>query len=80
MIGPVLVNLEKFILSSLVAIAVVTYYTVPYNFINALSLFPASIAVVVFPAFARLYSERKTQNARELYIRGTKLVLAVLFQ
>jgi len=73
-IGPLLVNLEKFVLSSLVAIAVVTYYTVPYNVINALSLFPASIAVVVFPAFTRLHTEGKVENARELYIRGTKFV------
>jgi O-antigen/teichoic acid export membrane protein len=73
-IGPLLVHLEKFILGSLVAIGVVTYYTVPYNVINAVSLFPASIAVVTFPAFARLHSEGSGENARELYIRGTKLV------
>jgi O-antigen/teichoic acid export membrane protein len=74
LIGPLLVHLEKFILSSLVAIGVVTYYTVPYNVINALSLFPASIAVVTFPAFTRLHSEGNGENARELYIRGTKFV------
>lgn len=73
-IGPLLVNLEKFILSSLVAVAVVTYYTVPYNVVNALSLFPTSIAVVVFPAFSRLHTEGKIDNARELYIRGTKFL------
>jgi len=74
LIGPLLVHLEKFILGSLVAIGVVTYYTVPYNVISALSLFPASIAVVMFPAFTRLHSEGNGENARELYIRGTKFV------
>jgi O-antigen/teichoic acid export membrane protein len=77
-IGPLLVNLEKFILSSLVAIAMVTYYTVPYNVINTLALFPASIAVVVFPAFTRLNTEGKAENARELYIRGTKLIFGTV--
>jgi O-antigen/teichoic acid export membrane protein len=73
-VGPVLVHIEKFILGSLVAISVVTYYTIPYNLISALSLFPASIAVVTFPAFTRLYSEGNSASARELYIRATKFV------
>jgi O-antigen/teichoic acid export membrane protein len=77
-IGPLLVNLEKFILSGLVAIAMVTYYTVPYNLINTLALFPASIAVVVFPAFTRLHTEGKAENTRELYIRGTKLIFGTV--
>jgi O-antigen/teichoic acid export membrane protein len=74
LIGPLLVHVEKFILSSLIAVSVVTYYTVPYNVINALSFFPASIAVVTFPAFTRLHSEGNGESARELYIRGTKIV------
>jgi O-antigen/teichoic acid export membrane protein len=73
-VGPLLVHLEKFILSGVVAIGLVTYYTVPFNVIATLSFLPRNIALVIFPAFTRLYCAGQHETACELYLRTIKLV------
>jgi len=73
-IGPLLVHLEKFMVGSLLTMALVTYYTVPYGLVYSLSVIPTSVAIVIFPAFTRLYAEGNKERARELYTRATKFV------
>jgi len=73
-IGPLLSHLEKFIVGSVLTVALVTYYTVPYSLVYSLSVIPTSVAIVIFPAFTRLYSEGNKDRASELYTRAIKFV------
>lgn len=55
-IGPLMVNLDRFLIGSFISVAAVTYYAIPYAIITKLGIIPGSAAPVLFPTF----SERGT--------------------
>jgi len=48
-IGPIQENLERLILASTMPIAMVTYYSVPKDLLDRLSIIPGSLASAIFP-------------------------------
>lgn len=51
-IGPLMVNLDRVLIGSLLSVAAVTYYAIPYAIITKLGIIPGSAAPVLFPTFS----------------------------
>ncbi|MGH8211223.1 MAG: flippase [Steroidobacteraceae bacterium] len=58
-VGPMMVYFDRFMIAALLGSAAIAYYTVPYDVLNRLLLFPQAIQGVLFPNFAML----RAQNA-----------------
>lgn len=50
--GPVLSWLERFLIASFLSVSMLTFYSVPYDLVSKVAIFPASIASVLFPYFS----------------------------
>lgn len=49
---PVLMYLERALITSMVSVGALTFYNVPYEMLSRLAFFPASLALTLFPAFS----------------------------
>jgi O-antigen/teichoic acid export membrane protein len=77
-IGPIMVNLDRFLIGALISITAVTYYVTPYEAVSKLWTVPAVLSGVLFPAFSNaLVSNRK--RAALLFERGIKYTFLALF-
>ncbi|HEY5799628.1 MAG TPA: flippase [Burkholderiaceae bacterium] len=77
-IGPVMVNMDRFFIASVLSLAAVAYYTTPFEMITRLLVVPGAIAGVCFPMFAQLAG--KPAESRALYrksVRYSALFLAL---
>ena len=77
-VGPVMVTLDRFIIGALVSVTAVAYYATPYEVVSKLLLIPASVVVVMFPAFSTSFVKDQ-RKAASLYGRSVKYILLVLF-
>ncbi|MDB6008695.1 MAG: polysaccharide biosynthesis protein [Gammaproteobacteria bacterium] len=51
-VGPLMVYFDRFVIAAMLGSAAIAYYTVPYDVLNRLLLFPQAIQGVLFPNFA----------------------------
>jgi len=76
--GPLMVYLDRFVIGSMLSIAAVSYYTVPYQIVNKLSILPSAMAGVLFPAFSAT-ARTDSPRAAILFERASRYALLVLF-
>jgi len=50
--APIIVYVDRFLISALLSVGAVAYYTAPFDIVNRLLVIPGAIASVLFPAFA----------------------------
>jgi len=76
--GPVMVYLDRFLISAMLSVSLVAYYTTPFEVITKLWIVPVAVTSVLFPAFAALFA---TDMARlsQTYARGLRTIFGVLF-
>jgi len=77
-ISPIMEYLDRFLIGALVSMTAVTYYVTPYDVVTKLLHFPSALVGVLFPAFAASYVSN-SEHTRQLFLRGIKLVMVVLF-
>ena len=53
-VGPIMTYMDRFFISAWISVTSVTYYTVPYEIVSKLSIFPQAMMGVFFPAFSSL--------------------------
>ena len=58
-IGPILTYLDRFTVGTLVAVSAVAYYAAPFEVVTRLSVIPAALAGVLFPAMAAAVHDRQ---------------------
>jgi O-antigen/teichoic acid export membrane protein len=76
--SPLMINLDRFVIGSMLSIAAVSYYTVPYQIVSKLPIVPGAMANVLFPAFsATVRSDPK--RATILLERTNRYALLMLF-
>lgn len=63
-VSPVLVYLDRFLLSAAAGVAAAGYYVAPYEGITRLLLVPLSLSGALFPAFAGMAARGATDDAR----------------
>ena len=74
----VLVQLDKFVIGSVLTVAAVTFYVVPANLAMRLHTAADQIALAVFPVASELFTRGERERVHRLYVRATRLVLAFL--
>lgn len=57
----ILQYVERFLIGALLTVTAVTYYSVPYTLIGALTVLPSSLMPVLFPAFSTLHHSDVTR-------------------
>ncbi len=77
-ISPFMVYFDRIFISSIISMAVVAYYTTPFEFVTRLSIIPNAIIAVLFPAFASSYISNIVYTT-DLFSRALKYMLLILF-
>lgn len=76
--GPFMINLDRFLIGSLLSLAMVAYYTTPYDMTNRILIFSYSIVGVLFPAIASEF-EQDPARVRLMLVWGVRCVAALVF-
>ena len=77
-VGPILTNIEKMMLSAIHTVSALTYYHVPFSLVSRLAVIPSSFSSVLFPAYSHFQGTRDVETNRSLHRRST-LYLLYLF-
>lgn len=77
-VSPIMVNIDRLVIGSMISMAAVAYYAAPYNVATQLFVIPSAITAVLFPAFATaLVQDRR--RAALLFERAVKYIFLSLF-
>ncbi len=78
LIGPVLLNVDRFVIGTIVSVTAVAYYATPLEVVARVQLVPGAIVSVLFPAFAASYLPDHSHMV-QLLTKGTKYIAILLF-
>lgn len=78
LVGPIMVYIDRIFIGSFISVNAVTYYTVPYEFVTKLWIFPTSLVSVLFPAFSTSFVVDSQKTSRIFEI-GLFTMIIVLF-
>jgi O-antigen/teichoic acid export membrane protein len=76
-VGPFLVNLDRFVIGSVMSMAAVTYYTAPFEAITKMWVLPSALTTVLFPTFSAV--DESMDRSGALYRRSVAFVFMMLF-
>jgi O-antigen/teichoic acid export membrane protein len=68
-VSPILVYLDRFIISGMYGASMIAYYTVPFEILSRMLIFPGAIGAALFPRLSREYHAKNT-SANELLLRN----------
>lgn len=74
-VGPLLAYLDRFAVGTLVAVSAVAYYAAPYEVVTRLTVIPAALAGVLFPAMAAAHPDRQLS----LFRTSTKAIMLAVY-
>jgi O-antigen/teichoic acid export membrane protein len=77
LINPVLVYLDRFLIGSLLSMALVGYYVAPFEGVTKLWLIPASLTTAIFPACSAIGLGKKNK-LEKIYVRCVNYLFLVL--
>ena len=78
-IGPMLTLLERLIIGSVISLAWVTFYSVPYDAVMKLVIIPMSFATALFPLVSGSWlTDEGRARARAIYHRSIKYIFTVM--
>jgi len=77
-ISPLMVTLDRFLISAMLSVTAVAYYATPFEVVTRLLLIPGAVVGVMFPAFSASFAQDRSRTAF-LYGRSVKYVLLALF-
>ena len=73
-LAPLILNMDRFIIGSLLSVRAVAYFAVPADLVIRLTALPSSVIVPLFPAFAALSVSNDRARVEVLYARSVKYV------
>ncbi|HSK42951.1 MAG TPA: flippase [Candidatus Binatia bacterium] len=76
-LGPLMVTFDRFLIGSVISIAAVAYYSIPYEVVTKMWLISTALVGVLFPMFSATSFVDRTRLAY-LYESGVKYIFAVL--
>jgi O-antigen/teichoic acid export membrane protein len=77
-LGPIMDYLDRFLIGAMVSVGAVAYYSTPYEIVTKLTVIPAALVGVLFPAFSSSFVQDPHRTAL-LFLRGVKYVFLSLF-
>lgn len=78
LISPLLVNMDRFIISYLLGATMVAYYTVPFEFLVRMLILPGAIGATLLPRLARDFTI-DSKAARTTFNGGVKITSIIMF-
>ena len=76
-VGPLMVNLDRFAIGAVMSLKAVAYYTTPYDVISRVLIVPSSLLRAVYPVFGSTSPER-VPELRDLLRQSSKLLALAL--
>jgi O-antigen/teichoic acid export membrane protein len=70
--------LDRFFIAWLLPIAAVAHYTVPFDVVTQLSIFPLSVLAVLFPALSTFAGSQQLAQAESTVARSLKYLLLIM--
>lgn len=77
-VSPVMVNMDRLFIGSLMSVTMVTYYVTPFEIITKLLVVPSSIANASFPEFSQLARGPLRREMRRYFVRILGILLLLL--
>jgi O-antigen/teichoic acid export membrane protein len=77
-IGPMMVYFDRFLISAVLSVTAVAYYSTPYEMVSKLWICPGALMAVLFPAFATSLAQDRAHTAR-LFGQGVNYIFLILF-
>lgn len=77
-IGPFMFYMDRFLISSILSVGAVAYYTIPFDFVSRLTIIPGAVVGVLFPAFAVSFIQAPERPAL-LLGRALKYIFLIVF-
>lgn len=78
-VAPLLINIERFFIASLLAMSALTYYATVHEVVNRLYILPGSIAMSLFPAVSYMGQQKSKKDVSLIYLRLLKFLFLILF-
>lgn len=75
--GPVFGNIERFLIASFLSVNLLTYYSVPFDLVGKILIFPSSLAPALFPYFS-YHGDRSREQVADVSARSLKYLLLVM--
>lgn len=75
-LAPLLVNIEKLLISNLLAVNFLTYYIVPYNLLTRFYLISGSLTSALFPAMSEMSGSEDKSYLYSTTLQGIKILSA----
>jgi O-antigen/teichoic acid export membrane protein len=75
--GPISGSLERFLIASGLSVGMLTYYSVPFDLVCKIAIFPNSIAPALFPYFS-YHGEGTGNEVKDVTSRSIKYLLLVM--
>ena len=73
-VGSVLKQTDKFLLSGLVSLTSLGYYSVAYSAYTGLTMIPSPVADAAFPRFAALLAQNRSEDLARMYHKSSQYV------
>ena len=73
-ISPMLTYFDRFYISALLGLTAVAYYTIPYDMLIRLLVFPSAIMIGLFPVFTRYYAQSDAHGMQSIIEHAHKLL------
>jgi O-antigen/teichoic acid export membrane protein len=77
LVGPVMDNMDRFLLGVLASVSVVAYYATPFDVVTRALLIPVALTGVLFPAFSTALTE-DAPRVRTLFLSATRYVFLAI--
>jgi O-antigen/teichoic acid export membrane protein len=75
--GPILGYMERTLIASVLSIGMLTYYSVPFDLVGKILVFPSSLAPTLFPYFS-YHGGKKGNAVLEVTSRAVKYLLLIM--
>jgi O-antigen/teichoic acid export membrane protein len=76
-VGPVMTYFDRFLIAGVAGSAAIAFYTVPYDVVTRLMVFPAAIQAVLFPAFVTL-RHQDSVRLRSVFAKSSEATLLLM--
>lgn len=77
-VGPLLLLFDQWMISILIGVSLLPYYTVPSNLLWRLAMFPNSLTTTLFPAFSAMEAKTQWGRIERYFIRAHRYLLTAL--
>ncbi len=77
-VGPILVSMDRFVISAILGAAAVTYYVTPMEVLSRTTIFASALSFALFPGFATLFV-RDSVSAYKIYSISLRALSMLLF-